>query len=382
MKLIMSMGTLTKTGGVERYVVEMVTQLLKFKEIEKIYFVCSAVDENTVPKEVIKKLEIIKVKLPPYSLRFIFESRRVINKLKKKLGKDTIVYTQQGTTLGGDLVAYHAVHLASIFKINRNWFGRIIRLFYPPHIRRYIVDFYNGHNSKINVAVSKEIGRELVKYMKVPQSKVVVMYEGVNSDEFKRSEEKRVRVRNEFNLKNKFVAMFVSHEFKRKNLITVIKALGILNNKDIVLFVAGKDSPGKYKEEAERLGIGSNVIFLGKVSNIQDYFSASDIFVFPTFYEALELSSAEAMASSLPVITSKASGWYDIIEENKAGFILKDNEDEKELADKINILYKDKDLRKNTAINARKTAEKYTWERTAKETVGLFKKILKIKAET
>ena len=55
---------------------------------------------------------------------------------------------------------------------------------------------------------------------------------------------------------------------------------------------------------AKELGVYDKVIFVGNVTNVQDYLSAMDIFVFPSLYEGLPLSILEVQANGLPCIIS------------------------------------------------------------------------------
>ncbi len=268
MNIIIPVGKLTTDGGIERYTVEIIGQFLKFKEIKRIVVVCSEVDKKTVPNKIIKDINIIKTKSKPNTIRFLFESRRIINALKKALGKDTIVYTQHGSTIGGDVVVAQAVHLASILKLNKNIFTRAIRFAYPPHIKACLLEFYNFANAKRDIAISNLVKNELNSYWKIPEEKIRVVYSGVNTDEFKKNITTRKKVRRKLNLGNKFIMVFASNEFKRKNLRTIICAMAILKNYAIHLLVAGKDNPRKYVKMARKLNIADKITFLGLTKEI------------------------------------------------------------------------------------------------------------------
>ena len=118
-------------------------------------------------------------------------------------------------------------------------------------------------------------------------------------------------------------------------------------------------------------------MYCGFTNEIEKYFSSADIFVFPTLYEPFGLVILEAMASGLPVVTSKLAGAAELIENGKDGLLLDDPKNPKEIAEKVNYLIENERIRRAMGRNARKKAEKHPWERTAKEMLEVFEKITK-----
>ena len=80
----------------------------------------------------------------------------------------------------------------------------------------------------------------------------------------------------------------------------------ILKQRDnAVLMLIGDGEDRKTLEDtAKELGVSDKVIFVGNVTNVQDYLSAMDVFVFPSLYEGLPLSILEVQANGLPCIIS------------------------------------------------------------------------------
>lgn len=101
---------------------------------------------------------------------------------------------------------------------------------------------------------------------------------------------------------------------------------------------------------------------------------SSDTFVFPTAYEAFLLATLEAVASGLPILATKINWTEELIKEGYNGFFIK--RDPKDIAEKINILIEDKQLRKIVSRNARKTAENYSWDKIAKKTLEVYQNII------
>jgi glycosyltransferase involved in cell wall biosynthesis len=81
----------------------------------------------------------------------------------------------------------------------------------------------------------------------------------------------------------------------------------------------------------------------------------------------------EAMACGLPVITSLAAGVSEIIRTREEGFVLRDPRDSRELASAVETLATDANLREQMGKQARRTAEQYTWDRNASETMEFLR---------
>jgi glycosyltransferase involved in cell wall biosynthesis len=127
---------------------------------------------------------------------------------------------------------------------------------------------------------------------------------------------------------------------------------------------------------AADLRVKDRIIFTGFVKNINSYFAASDIFVFPTTYEPFGLVITEALASGLPVVTSKLAGASELITDGYDGMLLSNPKASREIAEKIILLVEDEKLRRVMGSNARKTAEKYSWGEVARRTLEVYKGLM------
>ena len=93
---------------------------------------------------------------------------------------------------------------------------------------------------------------------------------------------------------------------------------------------------------------------------VHEHFRQADVFVFPSLHESGVLAIHEALASGLPVITTPNAG--SVVRDGKEGFIVPIRSVEA-LAEKIELLYRDKELRQQMSNNARLRAEEFPWER-------------------
>jgi len=101
-------------------------------------------------------------------------------------------------------------------------------------------------------------------------------------------------------------------------------------------------------------GLADKVAFLNQVApaEVPSYYFSSDFFVLPTRYDIWGLVINEAMAASLPVISSKyAVAANELIRDHMNGFVI-DPDDTNEFAEKMKLLIEDKDLRNKMGQNA------------------------------
>lgn len=152
--------------------------------------------------------------------------------------------------------------------------------------------------------------------------------------------------------------LFVGAIGKLKGERDLIRALAILRkskpNIKVSILGYGAESLQDYCDE---LGVSEFIEFLGAVS-MQDrigFFHDADIFILPTFAEAMPMSVIEAMAAGLPVVTTPVGGIPELIEDGETGLLFPPG-DVETLAEKIEFLLNDKDARINIGEKARKKA--------------------------
>jgi len=243
-----------------------------------------------------------------------------------------------------------------------------------------MMEKYNIKKAKKIITISEKVKKDiLINYPFVDENIIDVVYSGVDLDKFHPKNKKKyfeqIRKRHNIPLNNK-VILFVGNPFILKGLECAIKSISKINKKNINLLVCGRDDITPYQNLIKKNNLDKKVIFAGFRSDIEKYFAASDIFVFPTKYDAFGLVALEAMASGLPVISSIEAGVTEIIDNGNDGFILNDPCDYDKMSEKIKLLIKYKSLYKKISRNARKKSEKFSWELTAKKMLSTFKNVI------
>lgn len=119
------------------------------------------------------------------------------------------------------------------------------------------------------------------------------------------------------------VLLSVGEVNKNKNHRVVIEALGQLKRKDIYYVICGRGPLlDEYKELSRQYKIEEQVILTGYRTDVADFYKAADVFVFPSFREGLPVAVMEAMASGLPVITTRIRGSSDLVTEGENGLLV------------------------------------------------------------
>jgi UDP-glucose:(heptosyl)LPS alpha-1,3-glucosyltransferase len=254
------------------------------------------------------------------------------------------------------------------------WYKTITQAINPLHLGllRIERELFREGNYRAIIAISKRGKEEIIKHYGVPPEKITIIYNAIDTKRFDLEERKTIRseARKALGISQKEpVLLFVGSGFKRKGLPAVIRALAGLDS-EIRLMVIGKDRIGSYRSLARKEGVDKRIIFVGPVVDVENYYCASDLFVFPTIYEPFGNVCLEAMAAGLPVVTSRICGASEVLHEGKNGFIVNDPTDHVEIADKV---------RKGLALE-RGTVEDYnkemlqahSWERYLEELSAIY----------
>ena len=257
---------------------------------------------------------------------------------------------------------------------------KIITFLNPLHLTILYLEkrLFKSKRLKFVVANSRRGKDEIIKHYGLPEEKICVIYNGINIAAFADSDGDKLRgvYREKLNIKNETALLFVGSGFERKGLKFFIEAVGILKREghnNLKIVVVGKGRIKKYQTIADRCGIGEDIKFMGPVKDINAYYSASDIFVLPSIYEPFSNACLEAMASGVPVVTSKINGVSEILTDGRDGMIVDEPSNSEELALKIKPLL-NSGIRLSAGRMARKTAENYTIEKNVEDFLMLIER--------
>jgi len=229
------------------------------------------------------------------------------------------------------------------------------------------------------IAVSQATADEIVRLLGVPAGRVDVVPNGVHHTRFRPLPPSQVEAfRREKHLPERFVLYLGTLE-PRKNLVALIEAfarLRAVRPRPVLVMAGGK---GWYYQEifkrVEELDLVDAVHFTGYVPDdeVPLWYNAATAFVYPSLYEGFGLPLLEAMACGTPVIGSAASCIPEVV--GDAGSLVAPD-DVAGLADSLERLLSDADLRTELSRRGQAKASGYTWEASARATVASYRRAL------
>jgi UDP-glucose:(heptosyl)LPS alpha-1,3-glucosyltransferase len=230
------------------------------------------------------------------------------------------------------------------------------------------------------VAVSNMVRRQIQQFHHVPRSLIHVVPNSIDLERIKVSQPDAVRCafRNRLGLEpSDLVGLFVGHNFALKGLKPLLRALGARNragNRPIHLLVCGGGHVGPYRRLARALVIADMVHFLGFHPDIRECYASSDFFVLPTYYDPCSLVVLEALASSLPVITTVQNGASELITDGRQGYVLTAPDAHGELIAALDHMTEDS-RRKAMSAEAARLGGEQTFDRHVAALIRVFQEV-------
>jgi UDP-glucose:(heptosyl)LPS alpha-1,3-glucosyltransferase len=224
---------------------------------------------------------------------------------------------------------------------------------------------------------SEMVRGEIAGRFGVDAAKLVLIRNAVDAARFHPGlrAEHRTEVREQLRLpRDARVALHVGSGFERKGVRALLEALARAPCAPCAI-VAGRDKhSARYQALARRLGIEERVRFVGSVSDVRPYHAAADFFVLATLYDPQPNALLEAMASGLPVVTTRKCGGAELVAEGANGFV-RDALDVAGIAEAMERLDPGTAARLGEA--ARAAVLPYTPEAMAAEYVALYRRLLR-----
>jgi glycosyltransferase involved in cell wall biosynthesis len=241
---------------------------------------------------------------------------------------------------------------------------------------------YSIKNAKKVLTISKSSKSDIIKEYNVSADKIVVTHLGIKetmtlSPHIYSMNELKAK----YGLSDNFI-LFVGTLQPRKNIKRlieafdkVIKSSGI-KQEDLQLVIVGRKG-WLYEEilnSPKELGIEDRIKFLDNVEDedLQFFYKNALCFVLPSLYEGFGLPVLEAMKHGCPVITSNISS---MPEAGGDAALYVDPENVDDIAEKMKQLVKDEKLRKKLAEKGHEQVKKFSWEKTARETLKVLEEV-------
>lgn len=224
------------------------------------------------------------------------------------------------------------------------------------------------------IAISEQTKQDIITYLKVPESKIEVIYQGCHKAFKEEQSEEVIRtVKEKFKLPERYILNVGTIE-DRKNLLNIVRGI---QETEIPLIVVGKKTKYYKKVEAfiRKNKMDQQVFFLEGVSmdELAVIYKLADIFVYPSFFEGFGIPVIEALFSKTVTVTSNVSC---LPEAGGKDSVYVDPENYVDISAKIKFLWNNESERKRRAERSFEFVQKFNDEPIAAELMELYKKIL------
>ncbi|MFH1276327.1 MAG: glycosyltransferase family 4 protein [Candidatus Woesearchaeota archaeon] len=301
-------------------------------------------------------------------------SLRNLSKIKKAVKNTEIVFVQ-----GPALISYLSIYYGKRFKKKIIYYHHIFSWdlfakFAPPLINKLLHQFVK----KLTIFLYNRCQEILVPYNDLVdqlkaqgvKTKITVAQLGVDINLFSQTSNKEEAKRKLGLDPHKKVIGYVGRFSKEKNIKVLIDAFNKLHSKEhLQLLLVGGSLQNNVENTYKNI---ESCVVTGFVNNVHQYLKAMDIFVMPSLTETTSLATLEAMATGLPIISTKVGFIKKYLIKDYNGLFFPKNNSTM-LSIKLEKLLNNPDLREKLGNNARKTvAYSFSWERS----INKVKKIL------
>lgn len=217
----------------------------------------------------------------------------------------------------------------------------VCRRLFSPRIKKYI-------------AVSADLEFWLSKKVRIPNNKIVLIPNGVDTERFRPHRDPLLR--KELGIaENAFVVGTIGRLDPVKNHAGLIRSFTELarTSRNVRLVIVG-DGPEKVTLKAliRSLGVDSLVVIPGYRSDTERFYNIFDVFVLNSFAEGMSNTILEAMSSGLPVICTRLNSNTELVQDGVTGCLLPAG-GERELAEALSMYKNSPELHDNAGLNAR-----------------------------
>jgi UDP-glucose:(heptosyl)LPS alpha-1,3-glucosyltransferase len=230
------------------------------------------------------------------------------------------------------------------------------------------------NNAKCIIANSNMVKKEIINSYQINPEKIKVIYNGIELKEidYKKSFDK---LSSEFSIiKNQSILLYVGSGFKRKGVEEFLQIFSMLKTKDIIGFIVGRESNMSYYQNlSKELKIDNQIVFTGPRTNVNDFYTISDIFLFPTHYDPFSNVVLEAMNFGNVVFTTSKNGASEILNDD---FIIS-QPFEKNAISSIDSILNNKAVMAKEKKNNKEISKLFSIEKNLYHTLEVIKEIEK-----
>jgi glycosyltransferase involved in cell wall biosynthesis len=253
--------------------------------------------------------------------------------------------------------------------------------FFPAHQRYWLKVLVRESAKRADhiITVSEYSKRDLVQTYGIPEEKITVTYEGAG-DEFAPLDRDKCKetLARKYGIEGDFV-LYLGRLQARKNLMRLVNAYARTRTAGFPhkLVLAGKRDTlfEPVLSRIRELKLEQNIFLPGYIAaaDVPAFYNAAEVFAYPSLYEGFGLPLIEAMACGTPAITSRGSSLEEVAGD---AALLVDPLDEMSIADALNRILADPELRRRLGQAGLSRSRQFSFENAARQTVDVYERVM------
>lgn len=215
---------------------------------------------------------------------------------------------------------------------------------------------------------------KLIKDFAIAKKKIMVTQEAVAPEIIKSANNKKAVSPKELPIKEPFF-IYLGSVYPHKNLERLLLAIKKIGSAQLAIVSSRNFFSQRLSNRAKKMGLENKVKLLGFVNDqaLIHLYQRAEALVQPSLMEGFGLTGLEAMTAGCPVLSSNSSCLPEVYGQAALYF---DPLDVNDIANKLKLILKNKKLKDELIKKGRRQVKKYSWEKTARETLQGYKKVL------
>lgn len=359
---------------------QQVKELVRLGHEVDVLIPCNGSKQNEIDYEIYNGINIYKIgyKTDKYNIflskgsKYLREGIENIYRQKKydifavHIVSEAVYYTVGKVSKKFDikyLLTFHGLNVYEDYYAKKNLLSKIYS--YRKKFLFSKADAIIGVSEKVKNVIESKINN-------VP---VYCIYNGVDTDIFS-----PVVGNNICREKDEIIIISVGNLIPIKGFKYLIDGIDMIvrDNIKVKLYILGRGKDEQdLKQQVKKLGLENIVYFVGykPYDIVKKYMQNADIFILPSYFEAIGCVYLEAMASGLATIGVKGQGIDEIIIDGENGMLI-EPQNVISIYEKLKLLVVDNKLRNQIAKSGINTANNFTWKESAKSLDKVYNEIL------
>jgi glycosyltransferase involved in cell wall biosynthesis len=272
---------------------------------------------------------------------------------------------------------YDVVQVCELPTFVREWKRRRCR---PPVVMRLTApDFYDARGAVKQADAIIASGATLARVQSGLYPDCVNIPNGVDTDLFRPHESS---FRTEHGIRpDEFVVLCVARFQSVKNHRMLVEAFAQLlrdHAKSRLVLAGSGPLEGQVRSQCGKLGITERMLFLGEVpyERLPDVYAAADLAVIPSYYESFCFSALEAMASGLPLVTTRTDWVPKLIDGGRGGVVVPIDDSSAMSMALLDLARNPARRREMGAFNVKHVVAEYGWETSVRSLLDVYRRVV------